>query len=89
MSVESETGWGSKLVWRGRRGEKSLDHARNRTTFRRLSTPYSGLYIDHAVRILYICIYLRKFCEVMTENSAIRRYTQSVANYLFIILLLR
>ena len=58
MSVESETEWGSKLVWTDRRGEEYLHHARNRTTFRRLSTPYSGFYIDHALRIL--CI----FCVV-------------------------
>jgi hypothetical protein len=65
VSVESDTEWGSKFVWTGRRGEESLDHARNRTTFRRLSTPYSGLYIDHALKTLYI------FCvvEAVSRNS--------------------
>jgi hypothetical protein len=49
---------GSKLVWAGRRGEESINYARNRTTFRRLSSPYSHLYIDIAVKILHI------FCVV-------------------------
>lgn len=76
LSVESETEWGSKLVWTGRRGEESLDLARNRTTFRRLSTPYSGLYTEHALRILYIfCVVEkvlrnndRKICEASLHS---------------------
>jgi hypothetical protein len=68
VSVESETEWGSNPVWIGRRGEESFDHARNRTTFRRLSTPYAGLYIDHAVRILYIFCVVEKVLRSNERN---------------------
>jgi len=80
VSVDSETEWGSKFVRTDRRGEKSFDHARNRTTFHRLSCPYSGLYIDHAVRILRIfCVVEkvlrsndRKICDSSLQSVRIK-----------------